>query len=220
MLHSGSRNIGNKLAQIHIKRAVEVDHKNRQGSPAGLEYFDLSSEEGARYLEDMTFALDFARENRFVMMSVIKDVLHTIFPSVKFGEIINIHHNYAAKENHFGEDIWVHRKGATKVTSGITGIIPGSMGSSSYLVKGTDNTESYTSCSHGAGRAMSRGSAKKTLTVESFASDMDGVYSENIDEHHLDEAPGAYKNINDVMQNQKDLVVIIEKLKPILNIKG
>jgi tRNA-splicing ligase RtcB len=215
MLHSGSRNIGNKLAQIHIKKAKELAN-----APKDLEFFEEDSDNGKQYLKDMTFALNFARENRFIMMNVIKKILYTVFPDATFEPVINIHHNYAAKEKHFGSDVWIHRKGATHVTSDITGIIPGSMGHPSYLVRGKNNAESFNSCSHGAGRVMSRKKAKSELDIDMFTAQMEGIYSTSVDIHHLDEAPDAYKNIDEVMENQTDLVNVQLKLTPVLNIKG
>jgi tRNA-splicing ligase RtcB len=126
----------------------------------------------------------------------------------------------AAKEKHFGSDVWIHRKGATHVTSDITGIIPGSMGHPSYLVRGKNNAESFNSCSHGAGRVMSRKKAKSELDIDMFTAQMEGIYSTSVDIHHLDEAPDAYKNIDEVMENQTDLVNVQLKLTPVLNIKG
>lgn len=221
MLHSGSRNIGNVLAVKHIKKAKLLQERYKIDAPKDLEYFDVDTEEGKEYIKDMTFALNFAKENRFVMMEIIKEILQQhVNREIKFDETINIHHNYAAIENHFGKNIWVHRKGATRVTSKITGIIPGSMGSYSYLVTGKDNTQSFHSCSHGAGRTMSRKKAKEEIKIDKFKEQMQDVYSESVDDKHLDEAPDAYKSINEVMENQKELVDIIVELKPVLNVKG
>jgi tRNA-splicing ligase RtcB (3'-phosphate/5'-hydroxy nucleic acid ligase) len=219
MLHSGSRNIGNKLAQIHIKRAKKLTEDNKRIVPVDLDYFDTNSQDGKDYIDHMNFALRFAYENRHIMTEIVRNVIAS-FVTVKFEPVINIHHNYAAKEFHFGEWVWVHRKGATKVTSSITGIIPGSMGTPSYLVKGKDNPESYFSCSHGAGRTMSRRKAKEENSLETFQLQMCGIYTESVDAHHLDEAPNSYKNIDEVMQNQPDLVDIVDRFTPILNIKG
>jgi tRNA-splicing ligase RtcB len=215
MLHSGSRNIGNLLANIHIKNATAICEPLN-----GLEYLDANSDAGKKYLADMNFALSFAKENRYIMMEIVKDVIAKLLPDVTFEPTINIHHNYVAKEDHFGESVWVHRKGATHVTDKIVGIIPGSMGHPSYLVRGKNNADSFLSCSHGAGRAMSRKKAKGELNMETFKFQMAGVYSESVDEGHLDEAPDAYKSIGQVMANQSDLVEVITELHPILNIKG
>jgi tRNA-splicing ligase RtcB (3'-phosphate/5'-hydroxy nucleic acid ligase) len=230
MVHSGSRNIGKKIADTYIDLAKKVC---RETTAPDLEFFDADSLEGQDYIQHQKFALEFAFNNRMIMVESIKKEILYYFSEITFEPTINIHHNYVQLESHYGQDVWVHRKGATRVTSDIIGIIPGSMGSPSYLVKGTDNAESYNSCSHGAGRKMSRtvargkmdrktGVMKTTgvLTLEDFKSDMNGVFTTDVDLNHLDEAPRAYKDIDKVMEDQKDLVVIIQKLLPIMNIKG
>ncbi len=233
MIHSGSRNIGNKIATTYIKLAAE--HCNEIVTK-DLEYFDADSDLGKEYIIHSGFAATFAYHNRRVMMEVIKDILvkANIIESMEiFDDMINIHHNYVNYEQHFGEMVWVHRKGATKVTSSIIGIIPGSMGTASYIVQGTDNVNSFNSCSHGAGRAMSRTAARgkydrknkvfKTegqLSVEDFKNDMNGIFTKSIDQDHLDEAPRAYKEIDQVMANQTDLVKVKTKLLPVFNVKG
>lgn len=234
MLHSGSRNIGNKIATTYIDLAKTLNSaRSLQVAPSDLEYFDADSAFGAEYIEHAGFATKFAFNNRFIMMIIIKDILDKIVGPNQYEPMINIHHNYVSYERHFGEMIWIHRKGATKVASDITGIIPGSMGSASYIVKGTDNVDSYNSCSHGAGRTMSRTAARgkfdrkkkifKTdgqLSLDDFKKDMQNIFTNTIDRDHLDEAPRAYKNIDQVMENQKDLVNIIVRLRPVLNVKG
>lgn len=234
MIHSGSRNIGNLIATSFINQAKQMKDKysGDEDVPTDMEYLPYNSEDGQKYLIDMEFALNFAMQNRFMMMSIIQDeIINRLH--CNFDEIINIHHNYAAKETHFGEKVWIHRKGATKAVSTQLGIIPGSMGSASYIVRGKDNPDSFTSCSHGAGRTMSRTAARgkfhrktKTyrtegrLNVDDFRSDMEGIYTKSVDRDHLDEAPRAYKDISEVMSNQTDLVDIIVELKPVFNIKG
>ena len=236
MIHSGSRNIGNLIATSFINQAKQMKdiYSADEDVPIDMEYLPYKSEDGQKYLIDMEFALNFAMQNRFLMISIIQDELTRICQrSIAFGKIINIHHNYAAKEVHFGEEVWVHRKGATKAVSTQLGIIPGSMGSASFIVQGKNNTDSFTSCSHGAGRTMSRTAARgkfhrktktyKTegkLNVDDFESDMKGIFTKNIDRNHLDEAPRAYKNIREVMARQLDLVDIIVKLSPVFNMKG
>lgn len=228
MIHSGSRNIGNKIATTFVKMA-----KEKANASPDLEYLSVDSQEGKDYLQHVKFATDFAYYNRLVMMESVLEVFQGVFGAVVHDNMINIHHNYVQKELHFGEEVWVHRKGATRVTPSITGIIPGSMGTSSYIVTGTGNADSFNSCSHGAGRVMSRTAARGrvnrkngqfqtegVLTVEDFKNDMNGVFSHDIDRSHLDEAPRAYKDIDEVMANQKDLVNIVTKLTPILNVKG
>jgi len=234
MIHSGSRNIGNLIATRAINQAKQMKHEYSDGEdvPADMEYLPYTSDDGQKYLIDMEFALNFAMQNRFLMMDIIQRVISHEVPCT-FDEIINIHHNYAAKETHFGEEVWVHRKGATKAVSTELGIIPGSMGSASFIVRGKNCADSFNSCSHGAGRTMSRTAARgkfhrktktyKTegrLNVDDFRSDMKGIYTKNVDRDHLDEAPRAYKDINEVMAHQTDLIDIVVELKPVFNIKG
>lgn len=220
MLHSGSRNIGNKLAMNHIKAASRFTAKKKVMVPRDLAFLDEDSTEGRRYIDDMTFAMEFARQNRFVMVGVVKDVLERQFPGIGFENTINIHHNYASKEEHFGKNVWVHRKGATRVREDITGIIPGSMATESYIVRGRNNTHSFDSCSHGAGRTMSRTQARKQIDLNEFRRMMAGVYSQSVNKAHIDEAPNAYKEINEVIARQSDLIEIHTRLRPIMNIKG
>ena len=170
----------------------------------------------------MKICLNFAYENRMLMAQRIMDSFADVFPDFNNLNAINIHHNYAALENHFGRDVWVHRKGATLAREGTIGIIPGSQGTCSYIVEGLGNESSLCSCSHGAGRKMSRMKAKQTLTVEEESkrlNDLGIVHSiRNIND--LDEAPSAYKDIDTVMEEQKDLVKILVKLSPLGVIKG
>lgn len=230
MIHSGSRNIGKLIAEKYMKIAKEYCHED---TPDDMEYLDMNTKWGKDYYNEMTFALLFAKTNRDIMLGEIQSQLARVFPDITYNTPINIHHNYAAEETHFGENVWIHRKGATSAKKGEIGIIPGSMGSSSYIVMGKGNPDSYNSCSHGAGRLMSRNAARgkidrkhggyKTegkLNMDDFVSDMSDVYSKDIDREHLDEAPRAYKNIDKVMENQKDLVDIVVRLRPIFNIKG
>jgi tRNA-splicing ligase RtcB len=174
----------------------------------------------------MNLALDFAAENRQRMMQeCISVVLNMVkkydgFSGIELGEQVNIHHNYAAMENHYGQNVMVHRKGATKATEKTTGLIPGSMGTASYVVQGLGNPESFMSCSHGAGRRMGRKEAIRTLDLEGEKKKMEGIVHGLTNKDKLDEAPGAYKDIEVVMNNQKDLVRIIKTLYPIASIKG
>jgi len=234
MLHSGSRNIGNKIATTYIQLAKTVNSaRSLQVAPDDLEYFEADSAFGIQYIKHSRFATDFAFNNRLIMVEIIKDILNKILGPNQYETMINIHHNYVNQEFHFNEMVWVHRKGATKVMSRITGIIPGSMGSASYIVQGTDNADSFNSCSHGAGRIMSRTSAKgkfdrkkkifKTdgqLSIDDFKNDMQNIFTNTVDREHIDEAPRAYKNIDEVMKNQIDLVNIKTRLLPVLNVKG
>ena len=220
LLHSGSRHIGNRLAENHIKIARKLTSKEGRKVPLYLDYLAEDSGEGRIYIRDMEFAMEFARQNRFVMVEVVKSILDRYFEGIVFDDTINIHHNYAAKEEHFGKEVWVHRKGATLAGENVTGIIPGSMATPSYIVDGLDNEDSFKSCSHGAGRVMSRSKARKLVDIDNFRKDMEGIYSESINREHLDEAPEAYKEIDTVISRQNDLVDVRIRLKPILNIKG
>ena len=177
----------------------------------------------------MTFALDFALENRKRMMQRVKDTIRGAFShTVEFTEEINIHHNYAAKERHFGKDVWIHRKGATLAEKGTKGVIPGSQGSFTYIVEGLGNRDSFNSCSHGAGRKMGRMEACRTLDKAECEKSMEGILYDGFGtvkrrKQHMDdlgEAPDAYKDIDEVMAAQSDLVKIIAKLKPLAVVKG
>lgn len=220
MIHSGSRNFGLQIANKFIKNAKAETNKYRYRVPKDLDFLHYDSDLGKAYVYQMRVAVEFAYVNRYIMMMCIQDDLQRVFPGVKFEEYINIPHNYASLENHFGKNVWVHRKGATHVTEKITGIIPGSMGTKSYIVKGTGDKDSYLSCSHGAGRVLGRNKAKELLDLEGFQKSMEGVFSKDINEKHLDESPAAYKNIDEIMEHQKDLVVKEVELTPVLNLKG
>jgi len=229
MVHSGSRNIGYKVADYYNKLAKELNLKWNSNVPPkfDLAFLPLNSEEGQMYLKEMNYCLDFACANRSLMMENIINVFYRILKIQKiFAEdqhsIINIHHNYASMENHFGKNVMVHRKGATLAREGTIGIIPGSQGTKSYIVKGKGNPESFMSCSHGAGRLMSRKKAKVNLSLKDEINLMDsqGIIHGIRCKGDLDEAPSAYKNIDSVMKNQKDLVEILVELKPLAVMKG
>src|ERR1035437_2809056 len=216
MLHSGSRNFGLKVANVYHKVAQELCEKWHVPLPdKDLAFLPADCKEGDEYINAMNYCLEFAQANRETMMQNILTVL-----GVKPVSSVNIHHNYAALENHYGKNVWVHRKGATRVRAGELGIIPGSMASSSYIVEGLGNPESFHSCSHGAGRRMGRKDAERRLNLAEEQAKMVGIVHglRNID--NLDEAPGAYKDIDTVMANQTDLVKIAVKLRPIGSIKG
>jgi tRNA-splicing ligase RtcB len=226
MLHSGSRNLGFKTAEHHHLIAQEL---NLETSSADLAWLPVQSEEGQAYIREMNFALDYARENRARMMTAFKGQAAMVLPGVKFVQEINIHHNYAAPETHFGREVWVHRKGATSARSGELGIIPGSMGTLSYIVKGLGNAESFTSCSHGAGRRLGRREACRMLTKEECDSSMRGVVFDGWKPAHgrkqkglldLEEAPPAYKDIEEVIAAQRDLIDPLVKLRPLGVLKG
>jgi tRNA-splicing ligase RtcB len=178
----------------------------------------------------MGFALEYAYENRQRMMGVMKSVFSEFVPEAQFIREINIHHNYAALENHFGEDLYIHRKGATSAKAGETGIIPGSMGTASYIVRGLGNVRSFMSCSHGAGRRMSRNAANEQLTAAECDAAMAGIVAErwhtvsrfgkNKNVLDLSEAPQAYKDIDSVIAAEKDLVEVQVRLTPLAVLKG
>ena len=218
MLHSGSRNIGKCLAEVHIKRAKKLSH-NTYLPDRDLAVFLAKTPEMAAYTRDLTWAQQYAKENRTVMLAIYKEVLSAMVPKVTYAPEISCHHNYVSHECHFGEDVIVTRKGAISARAGEWGIIPGSMGTCSYIVKGLGNPESFHSASHGAGRRMSRGEAKRTFTLDDLASATAGVECRK-DSSVLDEIPMSYKDIDQVMANQADLVTIHEKLKQIMCVKG
>ena len=218
ILHSGSRGIGNKLAMQHIKLAK----KQEQGlEDPDLAYFTQGTPEFQAYISDMLWAQDYALENREIMMDA---ALNQLFRYVGKGQEVernNCHHNFAAQEEHFGKTLWITRKGAIRARVGDWGIIPGSMATGSFIIRGKGELTSYTSCAHGAGRRMSRGQAKRELSVESLREAMAGK-AWNSDQPHalVDEHPQAYKDIGDVMADQADLVTVIHTLHQELNYKG
>ncbi|WP_394621679.1 RtcB family protein [Lentzea sp. JNUCC 0626] len=218
MLHSGSRGIGNELAQHHIAVARTLAHNAELPDP-DLAVFLAGTPEMASYRHDLYWAQDYARRNRAVMLRLVCDVLRKEFPQISFDEPISAHHNYVAEENHFGEDVLVTRKGAIRAGRGELGIIPGSMGTGSYIVRGLGNPDSFMSASHGAGRKMSRNKARKTFTTKDLAAQTSGVECRK-DSGVVDEIPGAYKDIDAVMANQSDLVEVVAKLKQVVCIKG
>jgi len=221
MIHSGSRNIGKQIADLYNKKAMSLCSKWYSDLPSkDLAFLPYDDYLGQEYLKAMEFALEFAFANREIMMLIVSEIFaKNELPWAEPKNIINIHHNYASIENHYGKNVIVHRKGATLARSKTVGIIPGSMGTNSYIVKGLNNPESFTSCSHGAGRKMSRSKAKKTIDIDDFKSKMKDIECDaTVD--HLDEAPQAYKDIDEVMSQQADLVEISTKLSPLAVIKG
>ena len=224
MLHSGSRNVGKTLAEEHIRKAKDEMKRMFIGLPdPDLAYFVEKTTAFEAYVRDVSWAQEYALWNRSVMMArVIKDLSFAVYGEnfrVNALDYINCHHNYVAREHHFGENVLVTRKGAVRARRGDMGIIPGSMGTRSYIVRGLGNPESFDSCSHGAGRRMSRGQAKRTFTVDDLAAQTAGVECRK-DIGVLDEIPGAYKDIDEVMANQADLVEVVAVLKQVLCIKG
>ena len=225
MIHSGSRNLGKQVADAYNKIAVNLNEQWYSEVPKvqELAFLPLDSEEGKAYIKEMNYCVEFALTNRHIMMNRVKNAFGNHYrSSIEFGDMINIAHNYARMENHFGQNVMVHRKGATLATEDTVGIIPGSQGSKSYIVKGLGNPESFNSCSHGAGRKMGRKQAERTLNLEEEIKKLDdqGILHAIRGVHDLDEASGAYKDISEVMDNQKDLVEIIHELTPLAVIKG
>ena len=218
MLHSGSRNIGKELAEIHIARARKLAH-NRALPDRDLAVFLAGTPEMKAYRHDLFWAQRYARMNREVMVHLATSVLKEHLPGLTTAEAIFCHHNYVAEEHHYGCDVLVTRKGAIRAGQGEMGIIPGSMGTRSYIVRGLGNAESFESASHGAGRRMSRGEAKRRFTVKDLLAQTEGVECRK-DGGVIDEIPGAYKPIEEVMENQRDLVEIVAELKQVLCIKG
>jgi tRNA-splicing ligase RtcB (3'-phosphate/5'-hydroxy nucleic acid ligase) len=225
MLHSGSRNLGSKVCDYYNKIAKDLNEKWYASVPSnwGLSFLPIDSKEGKMYLNEMQYCCDYALANRKLMMERIKEALLNHL-DVKFDDysFINIHHNYAAMENHFGQNVLIHRKGATRAYEGELGIIPGNQGSKSYIVRGKGNPDSFKSCSHGAGRVMSRTEAKKELNLQDEIEKLDkqGIVHAIRTKKDLEEAPSAYKNIDKVMEHQKDLVSIEVELTPIAVLKG
>ena len=219
MLHSGSRNIGKSLAEFHIGVAKKLAH-NQLLPDRDLAVFLAGTPEMAAYRNDLFWAQRYAFLNRRVMFELLKRaVADTVGRTLEYDEPILCHHNYVSEENHFGEDVVVTRKGAISARQGELGIIPGSMGTKSYIVEGLGNPESFCSASHGAGRRMSRGAAKRTFTQADLEAQTAGVCCRK-DLGVLDEIPGAYKDIDQVMANQADLVKVRAVLKQVLCVKG
>lgn len=220
MLHSGSRNFGLKVANTYHKKAQARCEGLHVALPdRDLAFLPMEDSAGQEYHAAMSYCLEFAQANRDHMMEAITGIVAEVAGGAELDRV-NIHHNYAALERHFGKDVWVHRKGATRVREGERGIIPGSMGASSYIVVGLGNPESFNSCSHGAGRKMGRKEAGRKLHLEEEQAKMAGIVHGLRSTADLDEAPGAYKDIDQVMESQKDLVKIAVRLKPLGSIKG
>jgi tRNA-splicing ligase RtcB len=251
MIHSGSRNLGFKVANYYNKIAIDLNKKWYSNVPSNYElaFLPFGTKEYDNYLSEMNYCVEFALANRRLMAERIKFAftqtpcfecngaggykgnkcvtcagtgLYINTYDIKFDEEINISHNYAAMENHYGENVMVHRKGATLAREGTMGLIPGSQGTKSYVVRGKGNSESFMSCSHGAGRKMSRTKAQKELNLEQEIKNMEdkGILHSIRNTNDLDEAPGSYKDISVVMENQKDLVDILIELSPLGVIKG
>lgn len=221
MLHSGSRGIGNAIGNYFIKLAKRDMEKHIHKLPdKDLAYFTEGSETFIDYVTAVNWAQEYARLNRDEMMGLVLRAIAPFLPPFRTDRhAINCHHNYVSREHHFGEDVIVTRKGAISAREGELGIIPGSMGAKSYIVKGKGNADSFCSCSHGAGRKMSRTAARHAFSRDDLIAQTKGVECRK-DKNVIDEIPAAYKDIEDVMANQSDLVEIVHTLKQVLCIKG
>ena len=226
MIHSGSRNLGKTVCDYYTKIAADLNKTWRSSVPAEwkLAFLPSQSTEGKQYLKEMEYCLRFAKASRMEMMLQVSKAICDVMPAAWSAamDITDVHHNYAQLENHFGANVWVHRKGATSARAGETGIIPGSQGTASYIVRGKGCEDSFMSCSHGAGRAMSRTAAIKNLDLAGEIKRLDdqGIIHGIRNQKDLDEAAGSYKNIETVMKEQDDLVHIMHKLLPIAVVKG
>jgi tRNA-splicing ligase RtcB len=241
MIHSGSRNLGKQVADYYNREAKQLNAKYYSGVPKewDLAFLPRDTELGKAYAREMNMCVDFAYANRALMLERVYYAFSAEMDGVwfcppfreddgdlanmrDFNHVINIAHNYASVENHYGENVVIHRKGATLARMGTIGIIPGSQGTGSYIVRGKGNKESFTSCSHGAGRRMGRNEARRSLDLEKERKKLDdqGILHAIRTEDDLDEAPGAYKDIDTVMANQEDLVDVLVRLKPLCVVKG
>lgn len=221
MIHSGSRHTGLTVANYYNRQAETLCERWYADTLPGLAFLPVEEQAGKDYLTEMEYCKHLAFANRKAMMEQVQLGFADHVAGVEFEPMINIAHNYAAWEKHYGEQVIVHRKGATRAFKGETGIIPGSMGTKSYIVEGLGNPESFMSCSHGAGRKMSRTAALKTLDLEEECSRMDKLgIVHGMSPSGLDEAPGAYKDIETVIANESDLVKPIVELAPLAVVKG
>ena len=221
MLHSGSRGVGNAIGNYFIQLArkdmerwmISLPDRDLAYFPEGTEHFD-------DYAAAVQWAQDYAYANRQAMLDLILAALARHLPAFQVtAEAVNCHHNYVTRENHYGANVWITRKGAIRAREGDLGIIPGSMGAKSFIVRGKGNPESFCSCSHGAGRKMSRTAAEKSFTMADLARQTEGVVCRK-DKGVIDEIPGAYKDIDEVMANQDDLVEVVHTLKQVVCVKG
>jgi len=224
MIHSGSRGIGNAIARHFIKKAQDLMAQYHISLPnKDLAYFAEGTQEFNDYLDAVDWAQTFAWASREIMLRRVVDAVRKHVPAVPHldfaKEAVHCHHNYVTRENHFGSNVWITRKGAICARRGMLGIIPGSMGSRSFIARGLGNADSFMSCSHGAGRVMSRTEARKTITVDQHIVDTQGVVCDK-SAGVLDESPRAYKDIDEVMAAQKDLVEVVHTLKQVICVKG
>jgi tRNA-splicing ligase RtcB len=223
MLHSGSRGTGNQIGQYFIEQArrmLETRVLGYRVPDQDLAFFVEGESMFDDYIEAVDWAQDYARANREAMMERTLQAMREHLPKFKLGKhAVNCHHNYVEKEHHFGADVWVTRKGAVRAGDGELGIIPGSMGAKSFIVRGKGNTDSFCSCSHGAGRAMSRTKAKETFTLKDHREATEGVECRK-DQGVIDETPMAYKDIDAVIAAQSDLIDVVHTLKQVVCVKG
>jgi tRNA-splicing ligase RtcB (3'-phosphate/5'-hydroxy nucleic acid ligase) len=224
MIHSGSRNLGKQVADSYNKIAIRLNGLwfSEVTKDKELAFLPIQTDDAKDYINEMNYCVEFALANRRLMMERIKWCFSDVVSNIKFRNMINIAHNYAKWEHHFGHDVVIHRKGATSARIGEIGIIPGSMGTKSYIVEGLGNPESFMSCSHGTGRKMGRKQAQRELNLKHEIEIMEnqGIIHGIKTIENLDEAVSAYKDIDIVMENQKDLVKILVELKPLAVIKG
>ncbi|HEX2565336.1 MAG TPA: RtcB family protein [Burkholderiales bacterium] len=221
MLHSGSRGIGNAIGMYFIELAKKDAEKHQIHLPdRNLAYFREGAQHFDDYVEAVGWAQDYARANREEMLDLVLGAMRRHLPFFEVTEeAVNCHHNYVERERHYGEDVWLTRKGAIRARAGELGIIPGSMGTRSYIVRGRGAAESFQSCAHGAGRQMGRNQATKKFSIADLEKQTEGVICRK-DKGVLDEIPGAYKDIDEVMANQTDLVEVVHVLKQVLCVKG
>ena len=224
MIHSGSRNLGKLVGEYYnnIATTLNVRWHSAVSPELKLSFLARETREFGMYWNEMKYCIDFALCNRKLMMERIEEVLADSLQGIEFEPMINIAHNYASWEHHFGENVIVHRKGATLAREGVIGIIPGSQGTASYIVEGLGNPESFYSCSHGAGRVLSRGMAIKTLDMQQEVEQLEakGIIHAIRSQNDMQEASGAYKDIEEVIANETDLVKVKTRLLPVAVIKG
>jgi tRNA-splicing ligase RtcB len=224
MVHSGSRNLGYTVAKHYNETAIKLNelYHSVVNKEIDLAFLPIETPEAKHYIAEMNYCIEFAFANRRLMMKRMIESMTEVKGSFETGELINKPHNFAAWENHYGENVLVHRKGATRAFKDEPGMIPGSQGTHSYIVRGLGNAKSFMSCAHGAGREMGRRQAQRELDLEKEKARLDekGIVHAIRHTRDLDEAPGAYKDINEVMANQKDLAEIVVQLKPLGVLKG
>lgn len=224
MIHSGSRNLGAKVGAYYNELAEKLNARwySRVSPDIQLAFLPQGTKEFGMYWNEMKYCVDFALCNRRLMMDRIEEVLADSLKGIEFEPMINIAHNYASHENHFGKNVFVHRKGATLAREGVTGIIPGSQGTASYIVEGLGNPDSFCSCSHGAGRLLSRSAAIRTLNMAEEVAKLEakGIVHAIRNHEDMQEASGAYKDIEEVIANELDLVKVKTRLLPVAVIKG